>query len=215
MPLRTRRSTLALMLGAAGAPVLGATMSRAESRAIRPTPRQTAGPFYPDRFPDDVDNDLRRVAGRQGPARGDFLDLSGRVSSLSGRPVEGAVVEIWQVDANGLYLHSGDWSLFRDRDPGFQGYGRATVDASGHYAFRTIRPVAYGSRTPHIHLAVRPRAGETLVTQMYFPDEPANADDSVLNAVRSAADRELLMAVLTPPRNPGLAWAARFDIRLA
>src|SRR4029078_10124080 len=117
------------------------------------TPPQTEGPFYPTSFPADIDNDLVQVRGQAAQAMGTVLHLQGRVLDLNGRPVEGALVEIWQCDAQGFYDHP--HQPVRDRrDKAFQGYGRMIVTADGAYGFRTLKPVAYPGRTPHIHFKV-------------------------------------------------------------
>ena len=105
-----------------------------------PTAAQPRGPFYPDRIPLDKDNDLVRVEGRDGIAEGKITDLQGRVLDPNGGPVEGALVEIWQCDANGRYIHRLDDRRV-PRDPNFQGYGRFETTADGRYGFRTIKPV--------------------------------------------------------------------------
>ena len=139
--------------------------SSVRAQALVPTPRQTAGPFYPDRFPADVDNDLVVVRGTQARAVGIVTHIMGRVLGMDGQPVSGATVEIWQCDAYGRYLHPADTGK-RSRDSAFQGYGRMTSGPDGAYRFRTIRPVAYPGRTPHIHFAVSPPGGRQLITQM-------------------------------------------------
>ena len=118
------------------------------------TPGQTEGPFYPVTLPTDRDADLVRVQGQATQAVGHITHVSGRVLDKRGEIVRGATVEIWQCDANGVYNHPGDSGGQRRRDTAFQGYGRTNVDGSGRYAFRTIRPVAYPGRTPHIHFKV-------------------------------------------------------------
>lgn len=213
MPLfRRPLSRRTLLAGAAGAALLGPPAMAAAP--LRPTPGQTEGPFYPERFPTDSDADLLHVAGRPSPALGEPLDLAGSLLDPVGRPIAGAVVEIWQADANGLYLHSGSWSALRSRDLGFQGFGRITTAADGGYRFRTIRPVPYASRTPHIHFAVRPRGGPALVTQMYVAGEPGNDTDFVLNSIRSPADRSLVVIPLEAAVHADVRWRGRFDIVL-
>src|SRR5207247_7227104 len=118
------------------------------------TPRLTEGPFYPDRLPLDTDNDLLIVNNGITPAVGEITHLTGRVLSPNGSPVRGAVVEIWQVDNRGVYLHTAD-SRRRPRDTTFQGFGRCAVGPRGEYYFRTLKPVPYPGRTPHIHVRVK------------------------------------------------------------
>ena len=168
-PDPTRRmllaSTLSLTALGVAAPALAA--------AAR-TPTQTRGPFYPVRYPLDSDNDLVRVKGRATQALGQVTHLAGRVLDTSGRPLAGARVEIWQCDANGVYHHPGDSGA---RDANFQGYGRVTSARDGGYRFRTIKPVPYPGRTPHIHFAVKPPGFRELVTQMYIDEHPLNESD--------------------------------------
>ena len=213
VPKLLRRRVLGRL--AAGAALASALprLSAAAASPLTPTPRQTAGPFYPDRFPDDIDNDLLAIVGRPGMAAGTPLHLSGRVVDTDGRAIRRSVVEIWQCDANGRYHHSTDRP--GGRDEGFQGFGRTTVDDDGGYLFRTIHPVPYGSRTPHIHVLVRPPGSEPLVTQMYVAGEPRNQTDGILNRIRDAAARASVIVPLSPDAAAGPdALAARFDIVL-
>ena len=192
-----RRALLSAGLGLGVGGVFAALPVPARA-ALLPTPGQTEGPFYPRQEPPETDNDLARLMGRGTDAAGAILHITGRVLAPDGRPVAGARVEIWQADANGRYLHPRDWSLFKHRDGGFQGFGAAQTDAQGGYAFRTIRPAAYGSRTPHIHFKVRGRDLPTLTTQMYFAGEPLNARDGILNSVRDPARRARLIVPFAP-----------------
>jgi len=180
-------------------------------RALVPTPAQTPGPFYPDAMPADTDNDLLRLVGSDRVALGDVLDLTGRVLDAGGAPIPDALVEIWQADARGRYLHSAD-ARRGPSDPDFQGYGRATSGADGGYAFRTIRPVPYGARTPHIHFAVLAPGRPPLVTQMYVANEPRNATDGLYNRIRDPLRRAAVTVALSPAADGGLA--GDFDIVL-
>ncbi|MBM3649848.1 MAG: intradiol ring-cleavage dioxygenase [Alphaproteobacteria bacterium] len=147
------------------------------------TPSQTEGPFYPAAFPADMDNDLVQVRGQQARAMGTVLHLQGRVLDLGGKPVDGALVEIWQCDAQGLYDHPRQSGRER-RDQAFQGYGRVLAKADGHYSFRTLKPVAYVGRAPHIHLKVAISTGRTLTSQFYVAGDPANDRDGLLRGIR-------------------------------
>lgn len=143
-----------------------------------PTPPGSEGPFYPTagmRFA-DVDNDLVRIAGVVEQAGGEVVELGGRVLDRNGNPVTGARVEIWQCDVKGRYLHRGD-SGGGARDKAFQGFGHDTTGADGRYWFRTIKPVPYAGRTPHIHVKVILDNRERLTTQFYLPDHPDNESD--------------------------------------
>lgn len=157
------------------------------------TPGMTEGPFYPDRLPLDTDNDLIIVGDELTPALGTVYHLSGRVFSTSGEPVRSALVEIWQVDNNGMYIHTG--SAGQQRDANFQGYGRFLTGGDGRYYFRTIRPVPYPGRTPHIHVAVSIKGKRQLTTQLMFDGDPNNGRDGLLNRL-SDAERKF---VLTKP----------------
>lgn len=210
-PALLRRSALrwlAWPLTAAAAWTLSVRPARARALPLRPTPAQAEGPFYPLDLPADSDADLLRQ-GVTVYGRGQPCTLSGRVLDPGGQPVAGAVVEIWQCDAEGRYRHPGDGGR---ADPAFQAYGRTAVDSAGRYRFRTIRPVAYPGRTPHIHVKVRLGARTLLTTQVYVEGDPGNERDVLWRGLRDAADR----AALTRPFRPaddGLR--AEFDIVVA
>lgn len=180
------------------------------------TPQQTEGPFYPVTFPADMDNDLVQVRGQAARAMGTILHLEGRVLDTEGRVVSGAMVEIWQCDAQGLYDHPGQPGRER-RDRAFQGYGRALAEGDGRYSFRTLKPVAYPGRTPHIHLKVTGGAGRTLTSQLYIAGDPGNERDFVYrSAAVDRTRRERIEMRLAPA--PGLeanALAAAMDIVIA
>jgi protocatechuate 3,4-dioxygenase beta subunit len=179
---------------------------------LRPTPAQTAGPFYPPELPLDDDADLTRVEGTRGRATGRVTDLNGRVVDVSGRPLAGARVEIWQCDANGRYRHPAERGT-APVDTRFQGHGHTVTDAQGRYRFRTIRPVPYPGRTPHIHAAVLPRGGEPLVTQIYIEGEPGNQEDFLFRRI-PVERRELVVAAFRPTDQPNAELSARFDFVL-
>ena len=180
---------------------------------IAPTPQQTEGPFYPVAFPSDIDNDLVQVRGQAARALGTVLHLQGRLLDANGRPMDGAQIEIWQCDAQGLYDHPRQPNRDR-RDQAFQGYGRMSVDAEGRYSFRTLKPVAYPGRTPHIHLKVASREGGRLTSQLYIAGDPQNERDFVYcEAARDPRQRERIEMHLQPA--PGLepgALATSMDI---
>jgi protocatechuate 3,4-dioxygenase beta subunit len=208
----TRLSRRRLLQAAASGLVL--LLPAAEASLAAPTPAQPRGPFYPDRLPLDKDNDLVRVEGRDGLASGEITDLRGRVLDLNDRPVEGALVEIWQCDANGRYIHRRDDRRV-PRDPNFQGYGRLETATDGRYRFRTIKPVPYPGRAPHIHVAVRVPGSRWLVTQMYVKGAPENRWDWLLNGVADDAARERLIVDFKPAEEQSTAeFRAQFDIVL-
>ena len=182
-PLRRQLLAAALV----GMPALWLGARAQPTTARRATPSQTEGPFYPVVFPKDSDYDLLRNGKLTYPV-GQATWLEGSVSDLQGRPVSGAQVEIWQCDGEGHYHHAGDGGRADSR---FQGFGRVTVGADGSYRFRTIRPVAYSGRTPHIHVKVRLGRRELLTTQLYVADDPGNTRDFLWQRM-SAADRDAL-----------------------
>lgn len=148
------------------------------ARAAITTPAASEGPFYPTagmRY-DDIDNDLVKISDQVKQAGGEVVRLSGRILDQQGTPVQTARVEIWQCDANGRYLHSADYDPARS-DRAFQGFGHDITDENGNYSFRTIKPVPYTGRTPHIHLKVIVNGRDLLTTQLYLPDHPDNNRD--------------------------------------
>jgi protocatechuate 3,4-dioxygenase beta subunit len=134
--------------------------------AVRATPQQPEGPYYPVLKPSDRDNDLTSVTGAPARPAGDRLALDGLLIYSDGSAVEQATIEIWQTDSSGVYLHPD----FADEsvDPGFQYYGESVTDEFGEWSFRTILPAAYESRPPHIHAKVLVDGDVVLITQIYF-----------------------------------------------
>jgi len=196
--LTERRVLLTGAAATAGALLLP---RRSFAGPLVPTPGQTEGPFYPIEFPPDIDNDLVQVTGQAAQALGQVTHIVGRVVTVGGHPVRGATIEIWQCDANGIYRHpraSGQARI----DHAFQGYGRTRVDDEGNYHFRTIKPVPYPGRTPHIHFAIHVPGQGRLITQMYIRGEPLNARDGVLNSIRDARARDSVMVPLAAGQSP-------------
>ena len=152
----------------------------------------TEGPFYPDRLPLDTDNDLLIINDQLTPAVGQVTHLTGRVLDLKGDPVRNAQVEIWQVDGNGVYLHTAD-AKRGGTDKNFQGFGRFTTGSKGTYQFRTVKPVPYPGRTPHIHVAVKIKGKKRLVTQCFVKGDKMNRTDGVLNAIQDTKARQALI----------------------
>jgi protocatechuate 3,4-dioxygenase beta subunit len=178
------------------------------------TPEQTLGPFYPPELPLDNDNDLVRVSGSSAQAIGQVTHVFGRVLDLNGQPIPGAKVEIWQCDATGRYLHPRSGGM-APLPSGFQGYGQTASAADGAYRFRTIRPVAYSGRTPHIHFAISGDGFAPLVTQMYVAGEPQNDRDGVLRRIDPAARASVIVALGPADDIESGALGGRFDIVIA
>jgi protocatechuate 3,4-dioxygenase beta subunit len=182
------------------------------AQGLVPTPAQTEGPFYPDRLPLDQDNDLTMVAGHRAPAAGKITDLTGRILDVNGKPLRGVVIEIWQVDNNGHYIHTADAGARNDAD--FQGFGRFETGQDGAYRFRTIAPVPYPGRTPHIHVKLRKGGRELLTTQMYVRGHALNERDGILRSIRDPMQRASLLVPFLPSNERPEELAARFDIVL-
>jgi protocatechuate 3,4-dioxygenase beta subunit len=177
------------------------------------TPKQTEGPFYPDKLPLDTDNDLLIVNDEITLAVGEVTYLSGRILDAKGDPVKNALVEIWQVDGKGVYLNTHDTHATRDAH--FQGFGRFLTGSSGEYTFRTIKPVKYPGRAPHIHYKVRKPGKELITTQCYVKGEPSNERDGVYRGIRDPKAREAVTIDFAPIKDSRIGeLAARFDIVL-
>ncbi len=201
-PLR-RTLTAALV----AVPALWLDASAQAILAMRATPSQTEGPYYPATLPKDSDFDLLRN-GNQNYPKGQSTWVEGNISDLAGKPVAGAVVEIWQCDNDGHYHHPADGGK---ADPRFQGFGRVTVGSDGSYRFRALRPAPYGGRAPHIHVKVKLGQRELLTTQLYVAGDAGNAQDFLWRKLNEA-DR----AALTVPFAPASqGWKARFPIFVA
>jgi len=199
-------------LGSMAATATAFTVKGAFAEDLVPTPRQTEGPFYPDKLPLDTDNDLLIVNDDITPAIGEITHLSGRILDARGEPLRNALVEIWQVDSHGAYLHSRSGN--RDaRDSNFQGFGRFLTGSTGEYYFRTVKPVKYPGRTPHIHFAVKTKGRDKFTTQCYIKGEAANERDGVYRGIRDPQARDSVTIDFAPiPQSKIGELAARFDI---
>jgi protocatechuate 3,4-dioxygenase beta subunit len=176
------------------------------------TPRQTEGPFYPDHLPLDTDNDLIMINDSVTPSVGEITYVSGKILGLSGEPIRNATVEIWQCDNNGAYLHSKTGNADK-RDKNFQGFGRFITGSSGEYLFRTIKPVPYPGRTPHIHYAVKMKGRDKWTTQCYIKGHPGNEKDGIWRGIKDTKQRESVTVDFTPmPGAKAGELVASFDI---
>lgn len=200
----------ALGIAGAGLAVLGAAPLLAGSREA--TDSMTIGPMYPVVRPLDEDADLTRINGVKTGAKGQVIELSGRVLGANGVPVSNAKLELWQCNAEGRYAHPFDQSG-RPLDSGFQGFGIQETDADGRYRFRTIKPGAYPTpdgrmRAAHLHFDVKGR-GSRLITQMFFPGDPLHAQDFLL------PDGKPPMSLIATEAGPtGSAIAFTWDVVL-
>ena len=178
------------------------TVTRAPSRVLVPLPEELhrlAGPVFGEDTVSPGDADLTSV--HHGEPLGERIIVTGRVLDDDGRPVRNALIEVWQANAAGRYLHEVDQHP-APLDPNFTGAGRTITDDDGRYRFVTVKPGAYpwknhpnAWRPAHIHFSVFGRAfTQRLVTQMYFPGDPLFPYDPIFNSVRDAKARELLIA---------------------
>lgn len=178
------------------------------------TPPQTEGPFYPVKLPLDTDNDLLIVNDEITAAVGEVTHLSGRVFDLKGNPIRNALVEIWQCDNQGAYLHQGS-ANYDTRDTNFQGFGRFLTGSTGEYYFRTIKPVPYPGRTPHIHFAIKRKGQGKFTTQCYIEGHPGNPQDGIWSRIRDQKAQDSVTVEFAPLKESRIGeLSARFDIVL-
>ena len=212
--LSRRRFMSRLGAAAAAAGAAGGLPAWAFAEELTRTPAQTEGPFYPDKLPLDTDNDLIVVNDAVTSAVGEVTHLTGRVLDAKGEPLRNAVVEIWQCDQHGAYLHTGTTNHER-RDRHFQGFGRFLTGRDGAYYFRTIKPVPYPGRTPHIHVKVKVKGQEKLTTQCYVKGHAGNERDGIWRGIRDEKQRESVTIAFDPIKESKIGeLAARFDMVL-
>jgi protocatechuate 3,4-dioxygenase, beta subunit len=195
----SRRHMLGLALGAGGLAVSG-RFGAAFAEALKRTPGEILGPFYPVIKRVDQGADLTVTAGRPGRAAGQVIHVMGRVLNVEGQPVRAARVELWQANSYGRYTHPSDTNP-APLDPNFEGFAVQNTDAEGRYRFKTIKPGAYPAtadwmRPPHLHFDVTGKINR-LVTQMYFPGEALNDKDVLLQQLRN--NRDGAIAKVLPP----------------
>ena len=197
----------------ASAAMLGAP---ALAQAARPLAAMTEGPFYPPRawreaWPDQ-DADLTRVqiaGGRVLVASGEHLGLEAVVVDTQGRLIDGAEVEIWQCDTLRVYRHPNETRDPARIDTGFQGFGATRSDEAGSARLRTIKPVPYPGRTPHIHVKLRHASFGELTSQLFLAGDAGNERDFLWRHL-AAEDRAALAMQLQPaPEGSGLRWLVR------
>lgn len=169
------------------------------------TPPLGEGPFYPIKNREDKDNDLTLVKGHSQRAKGEVIYLYGRITDQQCRPIQNAMVEIWQVDDNGRYDHI-EAPNQGTLDPNFQHWGQHQTDAQGRYEFITIMPISYPGwgdwvRPPHVHFHVSKPSFHGVETQMFFPGEPLNLQDKVLQQLPPDKQSEALATLENYPPN--------------
>ncbi|MES1254454.1 MAG: protocatechuate 3,4-dioxygenase subunit beta [Acidobacteriota bacterium] len=199
------------------------TRWRAPSRPLATLPEELHSLAYPVYGEDDLDasdNDLTRQ--HAGEPLGERIVVHGRLLDDTGRPIRGALIEVWQANAAGRYLHEVDQHP-APLDPNFSGAGRVITDADGGYRFTTIKPGAYpwrnhpnAWRPAHIHFSVFGRMfTQRLVTQMYFPGDPLFPFDPIYNSVRDPKARAQMIASFDiTATEPEWALAYEWDIVL-
>jgi protocatechuate 3,4-dioxygenase, beta subunit len=187
------------------------TAPGAFAEALTLTPKQTEGPFYPDKLPLDTDNDLLILNDNITPAVGTVTWVSGRVLDKNGQPIRNAVVEIWQCDNNGAYLHTGTDNKTK-ADQNFQGFGRFLTGATGEYLFRTIKPVPYPGRTPHIHYAIKMKGREKWTTQLYIEGHEGNPKDGIWKNLNEQGRAAVTKPFAPVANSKAGELAAKFDL---
>ncbi|MGV6827438.1 MAG: dioxygenase family protein [bacterium] len=177
--------------------------------SAHPTPPEAEGPFYPVMAQKDRDFDLTHVDGQSGVAQGQAVWIEGRVIDTDGNPVEDATVDLWQANAAGKYRHPHDNST-APLDPNFQGWAIVQSGKNGSFKVKTIIPGAYPvsnswTRPPHIHFKISRRGYEELTTQMYFPDQPLNDVDRLLQR-KDKTEQQSMIATQVDGKADTLAY---------
>jgi protocatechuate 3,4-dioxygenase beta subunit len=216
----SRRQALGVMLGMAWSLGSRTTLAEALQNLCLPTPAQTEGPFYPVHDQPEKDNDLTRLKGSSGRATGQVLYILGQVRDAQCRPIEGALVEIWQASANGRYHHPEDQDERRPLDPHFQYWGYDRTDRDGRYRFITILPAPYPAgpfwtRPAHVHFKVHRRNFPMLTTQMYFAGDPYLEKDRIFQRIPPPERPRVVVETQKAPPDfePG-ALLCYFDLTL-
>ena len=210
-PACTQRRRL-LVLGTASAALLD---TPAWARAGLPP--MTDGPFYPPprwrATAADWDADLTRV--RRGSqtlvAQGEHLALELRVVDGAGKAIDRVAFEIWQCDSAAQYRHPRVEDSDGRADKGFQGFGAAHTNATGEARFRTIKPVPYPGRTPHIHVKLRHPAFRELSSQLFIAGDPGNTRDFIWRQL-GAPEQAAVDLILKPARGDGLSWQTQHTL---
>jgi protocatechuate 3,4-dioxygenase, beta subunit len=210
-----RRFSLKLLaLAPVASAWLASNFAFAQAIKLKATPQDVEGPYYPKSWRGDVDNDLTTFNGKK-YGGGIPMVLSGRVRAENGALLSNALVEIWQIDDAGEYRHP-DFGGEGPATRGFQGYGRMQTNESGLYFFKTIKPIGYSGRPPHVHFKVMLSGYQDLITEMYFAGE--NAEGSMWQKYFGGFSKERdLLTVLPKTQRDGATDGIEvaFDIVLA
>ena len=204
-----RRKWLQLGLGlAAGSATAFVPIEENENCVT--TPAMELGPFPPmkARSQPDHDVDLTKVQGQNGVAKGEIIEVVGKILDEQCEPVEGAIVEIWQANHYGKYNH--EYDTQGQHDPDFQGWGQAVTKNDGKYRFKTVVPGLYAQRTRHIHFKVSKRGYHEMVTQLYFEGEDRNNTDGIYNDLTHEEQKEVTRSIERSQSLPQM----KFDIHV-
>jgi protocatechuate 3,4-dioxygenase beta subunit len=195
-----------MLLGALASGAVLAVPGLAFGQQCQETPHQEEGPFYLNSYdrtkPVIHNSDLTAVPGATGLPEGQLIHVTGRITDDACRPIKGVMVEIWQANARGRYVHIADPNP-QPKDPNFLGFGEAITDENGAYSFKTIKPGAYPVpggwvRPPHIHFKVHGGFYHMMVTQMYFAGEEHNDNDFLLRSVPKEQQKRLIVEPSRP-----------------
>lgn len=200
------------------------TQLRGPTKPLVPIPEslsEITGPVYGHDALRPLDADLTKSARVNGEPLGERIVVAGRVVDENDRPIPDTLVEIWQANAAGRYVHEAD-QHDAPLDPNFLGAGRCVTDADGRYEFRSVKPGAYpwrnhhnAWRPNHIHLSLfGPSLATRIVTQMYFPGDPLFEFDPIFNGVPEGARERMVSAIDLELTEPEFALGYRFDIVL-
>ncbi|GEP44917.1 intradiol ring-cleavage dioxygenase [Brevifollis gellanilyticus] len=202
-----RRRLLKSLLAVTG----GVITSQIYAEALSLTPRATEGPYYPDHLPLDQDNDLLQIKDG-GVAEGVVANFGGRLLGVDGKPIQGALIEVWQADNNGCYIHSKGTQRDKERDPKFQGYGKIETNEKGEYRFRTIKPGLYTGRTIHWHIRVKQDGKSMLTTQLFIAGVPQNDRDGILRGMGTDEQRLSVIREFKPVSAESKEFVGTWDI---
>ncbi|MBL6980896.1 MAG: hypothetical protein ISR58_06865 [Anaerolineales bacterium] len=177
------------------------------------TPAQGEGPYFPLEIPKDHDNDLTNIEGVEGFPNGEVIEFSGIVYDANGTPIPEVLIEIWQTDSNGVYLHPGDPGTCQ-RDPNFQFYGEVVTNENGGYSFRTILPGRYEPRPRHIHVKIKYQSEVLLTTQFYFEGDAELEDEAMFTQVGGEGQHLIISLEEGSDADGNLIWIGQRNIVL-